>query len=284
MRNALLVRDLDGQLRFGHRSVWEFLVASRIAPRLLENQGKGPDELSGRRISEAMRAFLVGRCGAMPVGYVNGRVRIPRGNFVAGGDRSPDERPLRIEHLAEPVWMARLPVTNRDWAVFLKAEPDDRIDAHYLRHWGVERTMPEGQDHAPVYGIWPTDADAYARWKNGRLPSADEWEKAVRGLDGRRWPWGDHWRAGMAITAELKVPRPLPCTSFGAQGEAGLFSAIGGVFEYTSSDWRGRPDRGRVVMGGCYTHPASTSRAGLRLSHTLSGHLKAGLRLAWDAS
>ncbi|TNE91276.1 MAG: hypothetical protein EP330_05690 [Deltaproteobacteria bacterium] len=283
LRNALLVSDLDGQQRFGHRSVWEFLVASRIAPKLRANQGYGPDELSGRRISEAMRAFLVGRCGAMPVHYGDDRVLIPRGNFIAGGDNSPDERPLRIQHLRDPVWIARMPVTNRDWAAYLETEPDHRIDAHYLPHWGTDRRMPEGSDHMPVYGVWPEDADKYAAFAKGRLPTADEWEKAVRGLDGRRWPWGDHWRKGEAVTAELGVQRPLPVTAFGAHGDAGLFSAVGGVFEYTSSGWRGRTDRGRVVMGGCYTHPAPVSRAGLRLSHTLSGYLKAGLRLAWDA-
>lgn len=284
LRNALLVSDLDGQQRFGHRSVWEFLVASRIAPRLRDNQGRGPDGLSGRRISEAMRAFLVGRCGTMPIRYSQDRVLIPRGNFIAGGDASPDERPLRIQHLAEPVWIARSPVTHRDWATYLIDQPDDRIDAHYLPHWGVDRALPAGSDQRPIYGIWPEDADRYASIKGARLPSADEWEKATRGLDGRRWPWGDHWRPGMAVTAELGLAHPLPITAFGAQGQAGLFSACGGVFEYTSTHWRGRKDRGRVVMGGCYTHPAPVSRSGLRLSHTLSGHFKAGMRLAWDAS
>ena len=99
----------------------------------------------------------------------------------------------------------------------------------------------------------------------------------------RRWPWGDFWKAGYAVSAETGLRRPLPARAFGAHGDAGLFAAIGGVFEYTSSPWRGRPERGRVVMGGCYTHPYSTSRASLRLSHKLSGHLKAGLRLAWDS-
>jgi hypothetical protein len=76
----------------------------------------------------------------------------------------------------------------------------------------------------------------------------------------------------------------MPVRALGAHGAAGLFSSVGGVFEYTSSPWRGREDRGRIVMGGCFTHPQATSRASLRLSHKLSGNLKAGLRLAWDAS
>ncbi len=281
LRSALLVTDLDGRLRLGHRSVYEFLVSTWIAPRVLANQGHGPDELTGLHLSEATRAFLVGQVGKMPVIYDGDRVRIPRGNYVSGGDHSSDERPLLIRHVAEPFWISRAPVTNADWGRFLDANPDDRIDAHYLPQWGIERTPPADRPDAPVYNIWPSDADSYAAWAGGRLPSASEWEKATRGLDGRLWPWGDYWVRGAAVTSETGVERPLPARAFGAQGDAGLFSAVGGVFEYTSSLWRGRQNRGRVVMGGCFTHDPSVSRTGLRLSHKLSGNLKAGLRLTW---
>lgn len=282
LRRTLVVTELDGRIRFGHRSVFEYLLASHIAPRLLANQGHGPDALTGRRITDATRAFLVGRVGRMPLRFAGDRVRVPRGNFVAGGTVASDERRLRIEHVAEPAWIGRAPVTGREWSRFLTAAPDDRADANYLPHWGSERRLPPGDEELPIYGVWPEDADRYAAWAGGRLPSADLWEKAVRGLDGRRWPWGDHWRGGLAATAELGLRRPMPVRALGASGDTALFSSIGNVFEYTSTPWRGRMDRGRVVMGGCYAHPAATARPSLRLSHRLSGNLKAGLRVAWD--
>jgi hypothetical protein len=283
LKRALFVHDLDGRLRFGHRSVYEFLLATRIAPKLAANQGQGPDELSEVPITDATRVFLVGRTGPMPTRILGDRTLIPRGNFVSGGEVSADERPLRIHHLAAPMWIARAPVTNHDWARYLAANPDDRVDVHYLRHWRGDRTVPEGQEQGPVYNLWPEDADRFAAWSGARLPTGDEWEKAARGLDGRRYPWGDAWKAGRGVTAELDLARPLPVRAFGAHGDAALFSAVGGTFEYTAEAYRGRPERGRVVMGGAYTHSADVARASLRLSHKLSGNLKVGLRLAWDA-
>jgi formylglycine-generating enzyme required for sulfatase activity len=218
----------------------------------------------------------------MPVAYREDAVRIPRGNFIAGGPESPDERPLRIQHLAEPFWISRVPVLGADWQAWLHARPDLRQDALYLSHWGPDRALPAGDADRPIWNLWPEDADRYAASRGARLPTADEWEKAVRGVDGRRWPWGDHWRSGLASTAELGLDRPLPVRALGAHGESHLFGAIGGVFEYTSSWWRDRPDRGRVVMGGCFSHPAAHARPSLRLSHRLSGNLKVGVRLAWD--
>lgn len=283
LRRALFVTDLDGRLRFGHRSLYDFLVATHIAPQLAANQGRGPDDLSGTHISEAMRVFLVGQVPPMRMQITGDRVRIPAGNFVSGGLGSSDERPLRITHLPHPFWVSRAPVTNKDWQRFLAERPDDRVDIHYLAHWtGNREAPPPEQGDSPVYNLWPEDADRYADWAGARLPSADEWEKAARGLDGRRWPWGDWWVPGRAQTSEVGLAHPLSCRALGSQGPQRLYAAVGGVFEYTSTPWRGRPDRGRVVMGGCFTHPHLTSRAGLRLSHTLSGNLKAGLRLAWD--
>lgn len=282
LRRSLLVTELDGRLRFGHRSVYEFLLAARIAPAIRANQGCGRDALSGLRITDAMRMFLLERTGPMPVVLDGGRVRIPRGNFIAGGDLSGDERDLRVEHLDHDVWIAREPVTNDDWARYLAAQPDDRIDANYLPQWGAHRRVPDGSGAHPVYNVWPEDADRYASFAGGRLPTADEWEKAVRGLDGRRWPWGDRFEPGRAVTSDIGLDHALPVRALGVSGDASLFQAVGNVFQYTSTSWRGRTDRGRVVMGGCYTHPAAVSRASLRLSHKLSGVLKAGLRLAFD--
>ncbi|MES2639353.1 MAG: SUMF1/EgtB/PvdO family nonheme iron enzyme [Myxococcota bacterium] len=275
----LFVEDLDGRFRFGHRSLYDALVARRLARRLAAGQGKGPDDLTGLVLSGAMRAFLAGAFTAWE--YDEDWISVPQGNFVSGGARGADERPLVIRHLTRDVKIARRPVTNAAFQAFLDATGPRPPWLLRLSHWRDGRCPAAIADH-PVMMLRPDDCDAFAAWaastsnRAARLPTADEWEKAVRGWDGRYFPWGDRFDPARANTAEAGRETTAPVSTY-PQG-SGLYGAIGDAFECTSSRYRDRPDRGRVVMGGSFAHTAL--RASLRLSHTLSGRLKIGLRLA----
>ena len=111
-------------------------------------------------------------------------VLVPAGPFQMGPDR-------RGVHL-DAFYVDRTPVTNREFVTFVAItgyRPTDDDDARFLHHIHGGRPPPALVDHPVVFVSWD-DARAYAAWAGKRLPSEAEWEKAARGTDGRKYPWG----------------------------------------------------------------------------------------------
>ena len=130
----------------------------------------------------------------LPDGSTMEMVSVPAGEFFMGsGDRDAEgnERPLHRHAIARPCWIGRNDVTWGQYREFCKAtlrsEPPKPV-------WW-ERVPGEKNDHPVVYVTW-VDAEAYVEWAHLALPTEAEWEKAARGTDKRKWPWGNAWDPG----------------------------------------------------------------------------------------
>ncbi|NIM20296.1 MAG: SUMF1/EgtB/PvdO family nonheme iron enzyme [Candidatus Latescibacteria bacterium] len=124
---------------------------------------------------------------------ISGMVYIPPGEFLMGSTNEDLRNQAQIDEFPQRrVWIDGFyidvhEVTNAQYKVFV-----DSMKVRPPHHWKNER-YPVGRDGYPVVGISWHEAAAYARFVGKRLPTEEEWEKAARGMDGRRFPWGDEF-------------------------------------------------------------------------------------------
>jgi formylglycine-generating enzyme required for sulfatase activity len=108
-------------------------------------------------------------------------VKIPAGEFLMGNEQT-ERTPLEHRVYVSDFLMDKTSVT---WSQYAKFTEATRIALpRHEPYWGIH------DDHPVVYVTWE-EAKEYCEWAGGRLPSEAEREKAARGTDDRKYPWGD---------------------------------------------------------------------------------------------
>lgn len=154
-------------------------------------------------------------------------------------------------------------------------------------NWRTPRPDRNVSDHPddPVVHVSWTDARAYCKWAESRLPSEDEWEFAARGLERRTFPWGDEWD-GQRIR-ELNTNRiglePVGSHPSGATPD-NILDLAGSVWEWTST--ASGTGESRIFKGGSWTDriPAYFRSAAFSDDVPDYSSISLGFRCARDAA
>jgi len=191
----------------------------------------------------------------------------------------------------------KTPVTQAEYAIFIQetAYPAPSVSSqlwnsyqlahpysHLLPYIWHGNQPPKGKDHHPVVLVNMNDIQAYAAWltkKNGvhvQLPTEKQWEKAMRGTDGRLYPWGNNYNSRLLNNHDLGHFGTTPVGSF-IKGASpyGLLDGAGQVFEWTRSPWH--DDTTYTVKGGSWDDHGGVCRPAARhgrpayLKHILIG-------------
>jgi iron(II)-dependent oxidoreductase len=204
-------------------------------------------------------------------------VLVPAGEFWMGSDEYPDEKPRHRVYL-DAYHIDKYEVTNALYKRFM--DPTGR-SAPAL--WTNSNFNGPTQ---PVVGVDWYDAEAYCRWAGKRLPTEAEWEKAARGTDGRKYPWGHDWDSSKANSREIKIDKTVAVGSYPAGvSPYGAHDMAGNVWEWVA-DWYDKdyykrsPDRNptgpstgqyKVLRGGAWVNNPINLRTADRSSNTPDG-------------
>jgi len=196
-------------------------------------------------------------------------VEVPAGEFYYGCNEQVDsecdsnEKPGRTRSL-DTFRIDRSEVTLAAYGECVDAGACSAPDSGRFCNWGCfDRTQH------PVNCVDWNQALGYCKWRGARLPSEQEWEKAARGTDGRKYPWGDEVPScnyaivsyggdGCGRNSTWPVgSKPLGASPYGAS------DMVGNVWEWTY-DWYDSSRGARVLRGGSWWDESGYARASLR--------------------
>ena len=231
-------------------------------------------------------------------------VAIPEGEFLMGSTSEEakaayQDAKLRSSMLEQHTFDAELPqhqvylsayeisryeITNAQYRAFVAAMNRPTPRGHNGEKTWEDETL--NGDTQPVVGVTWFDAQAFAEWIGGSLPTEAQWERAARGTEARTYPWGDTPpKARQHANFARRYNRPIPVGQF-PKGESpdGIADLAGNVWEWCLDEYsptayqRNGKDvprnplnlrfrdvlRSRVIRGGAWDVGRAFLRSSLR--------------------
>jgi formylglycine-generating enzyme required for sulfatase activity len=198
----------------------------------------------------------------------------------------PDEQPAHQVCITQGYWLDAYEVTNAAYQKFVNAGGYTTraywSEAGWTWRSAYSMTGPTScgnlfeKPQMPRACISWYEAEAYASWRGGRLPTEAEWEYAARGPNSLIYPWGDKWDSRQ-FEAESKLPKPVGSYA-GGKSWVGAYDMAGNDWEWVA-DWysadyyqqRVKNDptgpgggRDRVMRGGSHYYDRTFARAAYR--------------------
>lgn len=214
-----------------------------------------------------------------------GMILISEGPFMMGSSKEDIEWVVRTFHSASREWyqdetpaqeiylknyyIDRLEVTNSKYAKYMKATGKPTP-----KYWDSSRFNKPDQ---PVVGVDFQEAVEYCLWAGKRLPNEAEWEKAARGEDSRKFPWGNEPDPTRANMLGLKDQHRYT-SSVGSYPQSkspyGVMDMAGNVWEWTSTWYQPYPNSKhknemfgqtfKVLRGGSWNSNMDLARTAIR--------------------
>ena len=175
---------------------------------------------------------------------------VPPGCFRRGSDPAKEranryETPQHDVCLTAGFWIDKYEVTQASFQQFVDEEGYLRPEYWSGEGWGWKGSLaapqPAPQEFSspqqPRNWITSYEAEAYARWRGGTLPTEVQWEYAARGPQSTIYPWGDEWDVGRANVGKSGHGRTVDVDQYeNGVSWCGAFHMAGNVREWTA-DW-----------------------------------------------
>lgn len=186
------------------------------------------------------------------------QVKVPAGSFLRGTKdismfNSPpwvlpilgSEQPQHEVRITKDFWIDKIEVTNAAFQRFV-----DGGGYKSPEYWSISglawieaqdgKALPVSCGHKelpefPRMCITWYEAEAYANWRGGRLPTEAEWEYAARGPESLIYPWGNEFDSALANVVGSTGPAPVGSYPGGASW-VGAFDMSGNAMEWVQ-DW-----------------------------------------------